>query len=90
VPPKGSVVIEAAEAIQNLGLPVCPVRIGQRVAYSHSLIDGRTAQETEPEGKAAEEVRQLYVWTCSQLCMSAHTQEHKRHGKQVSKRTAKA
>jgi chromosome partitioning protein len=88
VPPKGSVVTEAGEAIENLGLPVCPVRVGQRVAYSHSLIDGRTAQETEPEGKAAEEVQQLYTWTCAQLGMSARAQEHKRHGKQVSKRTA--
>ena len=33
VPPKGSVVVEAAEAIENLGLPVCPVRVGQRGAY---------------------------------------------------------
>ena len=88
VPPKGSVVIEAAEAIENLGVPVCPVRVGQRVAYSHSLIDGRTAQEMEPEGKAAEEVQQLYKWTCAQLDMPTSTQEHKRHGKQVSKRTA--
>lgn len=88
VPPKGSVVVEAAEAIENLGLPVCPVRVGQRVAYSHSLIDGRTAQEVEPEGKAAEEVRQLYAWTCAQLHMSPRPQERKRYGKQVSRRTA--
>lgn len=88
VPPKGSVVGEAAEAIDNLGLPVCPVRIGQRVAYSHSLIDGRTAQEVEPEGKAAEEVRQLFVWTCAQLHLPTRTQERKRYGKQVSRRTA--
>lgn len=88
VPPKGSIVNEAAEAIQRLGLPVCPVRIGQRVAYSHSLIDGRTAQELEPDGKAAEEVQQLYAWTCAQLHMSTSTQEHMRHGKPVSKRTA--
>lgn len=91
VPPKGSVVDEAAEAIEKLGLPVCPVRLGQRVAFSHSLIDGRTAQETEPDGKAAEEVQHLYKWTCAHVRMPTPTQGHNRHGEQgkpVSKRTA--
>ena len=31
---------------------VCPVVVHHRVAYQHSLIDGRTAAEFEPEGAA--------------------------------------
>jgi chromosome partitioning protein len=33
------------------------------------VIDGRTAQEFEPEGKAAAEIRQLYEWICSVVDM---------------------
>jgi hypothetical protein len=28
------------------------------------VIDGRTAQEFEPDGKAAEEIESLYTWLC--------------------------
>ena len=34
---------------------VCPVRIGQRVTFSRSLLAGRTAREMEPGGRAADE-----------------------------------
>jgi hypothetical protein len=30
--------------------------LSQRAAFTHGVIDGRTAQEFEPEGKAAEEI----------------------------------
>lgn len=54
---------EAARTIDTvLGLPVCPVRIGERVAYNRCLIDGKAAQEYDPGGKAAQEVEQLRQW----------------------------
>jgi hypothetical protein len=31
-------------------------------AFAHGVIDGRTEQEFEPGGKAAEEVDPLYLW----------------------------
>src|SRR5215211_7622842 len=72
VPPHGTVADEAAEMIEaTLKLPVCPIRLGDRVAYNRCLITGQVAQETEPAGKAALEVEQLYMWACSQLAMSA-------------------
>ena len=71
VPPYGAIADEAAETITtDLGLPVCPVRLGDRVAYNRCLITGQVAQEFEPHGKAAREVEQLYMWTCEQLRMS--------------------
>jgi chromosome partitioning protein len=72
VPPYGVIGDEAAETIStDLGLPVCPVRLGDRVAFNRCLITGQVAQEIEPQSKAALEVEQLYMWTCEQLAMSA-------------------
>jgi chromosome partitioning protein len=38
----------------------------QRVAYTHAINDGRSVQEYEPQGKAAEEIRALYKWLMTQ------------------------
>jgi chromosome partitioning protein len=70
VPPRGSLGDDAAAALtQYDAVEVSPVRIGHRAAYIHSLTDGRTAQEYEPEGTAAEEVKNLYRWACKQVRM---------------------
>jgi chromosome partitioning protein len=61
------VLADAREAVAVHGLTVAPVAIQQRAAYAHSLTAGQTAQEYEPDGKAAEETAQLYKWLCSVL-----------------------
>ena len=43
---------------------VLPVGLGRRAAFHHSVIDGLSAAEYEPEGKAATEVRRLYKAVC--------------------------
>lgn len=69
---QGSVADEAAKAItQQFTLPVSPVRFGDRVAYNRCLITGLTAQEYEPEGKAAQEVAELYKWSSNLVGLSA-------------------
>ncbi len=81
VPSYGTIADEAAETITDtLGLPVCPIRIGDRVAYSRCLIAGQVAQEIEPRGKAALEIEQLYMWTCEKIGMSVSTHFRKRTG----------
>ena len=78
VPSFGTVADEAAEMItEALGLPVCPVRIGDRVAYSRCLISGQVAQEVEPKGKAAQEVEQLYMWACEHMRMLPSAQSNR-------------
>jgi chromosome partitioning protein len=42
-----------------------------RVAFRHAVVDGLTAGEFEPAGKAAGEVGELYAWLCGQLHMPA-------------------
>lgn len=58
---------DAVAYIEEKGFPVCPVRLHLRAAHRHASNLGQTAQEYEPKGKAAEEARQLYVYTCRQL-----------------------
>ena len=69
VPPRGSLAEEAAAAVETYGFPVCPVHIGQRAAFLHALTAGMTAQEYEPQGKAAEEISRLYKWMCKHVDM---------------------
>lgn len=66
---------EAIAGLEGQGARVAPVLLHQRVAYSHSVIDGRTALEYEPFGKAAAESRALTMWACSQVGLSARQHE---------------
>jgi chromosome partitioning protein len=51
---------DARNALKAFGVPVVPVAIVQRAALSHALVGGMTAAETEPDGKAAKEIRALW------------------------------
>jgi chromosome partitioning protein len=72
VPPRSGIGKEAAEGLAGRGAKVAPYQLAQRAAFAHSVIDGRTAQEFEPQGKAAEEIRQLYRWICGVVGMPTH------------------
>ena len=67
VPPRGSLGDDAVEALRVYGVEVCPVRIGSRAVFIHALTEGLTALEHEPQGKGANEIRQLYKWACRQV-----------------------
>ena len=77
VPPRSAIGREAAEGLEGQGAQVAPVMLSQRAAFAHGVIDGRTAQEFEPGGKAAEEVDRLYLWLCGVVDMPTcrHVQE---------------
>jgi chromosome partitioning protein len=64
VPPRSGIADEAAAGLAGQGAQVAPHRLTQRAAFAHGVIDGRTAQEFEPEGKAAAEIQALYKWLC--------------------------
>lgn len=67
VPPRGTLGTEAVAAIKGYNVPVAPVWICHRAAYMHALTAGQTAQEYDQDGKAAEEIKELYKWTCKQV-----------------------
>jgi chromosome partitioning protein len=67
VPPQGYQRQQAEDAIRDLMIPVLPVALGHRAAYTHSAALGMSAQEYDPSGKAAKEIQQLYKFTCELL-----------------------
>jgi chromosome partitioning protein len=72
VAPQGAVADEAAKAITaQYKLTVAPVRLGKLVAYNRCLIAGQSAQEFEPDGKAAQELMAFYKWTSKLVGLSA-------------------
>ena len=58
-PIRSRVTEESGTAIRAMGGTMCPIVVHQRVAFQHSLIDGRTAAEFEPDGAAANEIAGL-------------------------------
>ena len=79
VPHQGTVADEAAQMITDtFGLPMAPVRFGDRVAYSRCMIEGQAAQEFEPGGKAAREVTLACEWASALL--DSHTSKRASKG----------
>src|SRR3954447_8055266 len=71
VAPQGTVADEAGKAITaQFGMPMCPIRLGQRVAFNRCLLTGQTAQEYEPGGKAAQEIEALLQWISATVGLS--------------------
>jgi chromosome partitioning protein len=68
---------DAKQAVAGYGIEIVPVQLGQRAAYQHALTAGLSAQEYEPSGKAAEEITQLYMWTCTQVGMNTRGKKDK-------------
>lgn len=63
-PIQGRELADTEAAIKKLGATLVPVRIHNRVAYSRAQQTGMTAQEFEADGKAADEIKHLYDYTC--------------------------
>lgn len=76
-PIRSGIVDEARKGLEAQGRKVAPQTIHARVAYSHGVIDGRTAQELEPDSKAAEEIALLFEWVCEQVGLPAPPHAHK-------------
>jgi len=63
-PIQGREVSDTEEAIRQMGAQLAPVRVHNRVAYSRAQQTGLTALEFEPDGKAADELKQLFAFVC--------------------------
>jgi chromosome partitioning protein len=57
---EASIVTDARRALTAFGVPVAPVAITSRAVFVAAPVTGLTAGETEPEGKAAKEIRALW------------------------------
>jgi chromosome partitioning protein len=70
VPARGSRGEQAADVIKALEVPVCQASFGHRAAFSDAGALGQSAQEYDPNGKAAEEIEQVYKFVCKLLKVS--------------------
>ena len=61
IPTRGTYAKEVGEALGQIAL-VAPVNLYKRAAYCNAVNDGRSVEEYEPKGKAAEEIKALYKW----------------------------
>jgi chromosome partitioning protein len=66
-PNQGSRHLEAKAVMESYGFSVAPVVLFQRNAYFDAPAAGLAVTEYEPNGKAAQEVRELYRFVTSQL-----------------------
>jgi chromosome partitioning protein len=57
---EASIVTDARRALTAFGVPVAPVAITSRAVFVAAPVTGLTADETEPQGKAAKEIRALW------------------------------
>ena len=64
VKPFGSRHVETIQWLEQQGVPVCPVTIGDRITFQDAYSHGLSPCEIEPRGKAAAEIRQLYEYIC--------------------------
>jgi chromosome partitioning protein len=74
-PIQGREVADTEDTVKQLGADIAPTRIHNRVAYSRAQQTGLTAQEFEPDGKAAEEIQRLYKY----ICIHLHTETEAEH-----------
>ena len=59
--PTARLTVQAVAALSSHGA-VAPAIGHDRVDYAASMVDGRTVQETDPKGRSAEEIRQLFAF----------------------------
>lgn len=64
--PRAKITYEAAVALSQHGT-VAPVTLHHRTDYAASMIDGRTVMEVDPNGKSAEEIRELWAYVADRL-----------------------
>jgi chromosome partitioning protein len=68
-PVQGTEVQEMQAALAAAGVEAAPVILHHRKAFSARMQEGRTAQEIEPKGKAASEIKALLLWVCDKVGM---------------------
>jgi hypothetical protein len=60
-------IAETRTVLEGFGLPIAPVAITDRRAFARAVATGRAVTEFESEGKAAEEIRELWHWLKREL-----------------------
>lgn len=67
VPSRGTLEVEAREALAGTGLDIAPDFIGDRIAFVRAYAAGMGVSEFDPKGKATKEVKKLYSYITKRL-----------------------
>jgi len=70
------------------GVEVCPITLGERVIFQDAYAMGLSVAEAEPSGKAAEEIQQVYNYTCRILGLPTEGRGSDEKTERARKRTA--
>jgi chromosome partitioning protein len=73
-PVQGVETTETRAALAGAGVEIASTVLHQRKAYAARMHEGRTAQEIEPHGKAAMEIRELMLWLCDKINLLSNKQ----------------
>ena len=79
---------ETTAWLANKGVEVCPFTLGERVIFQDAYAMGLGVSEAEPGGKAAQEIQQVYYYTCSILGLAAEGRNGHEKAERARKRTA--
>lgn len=74
--------------LEAQGVDVCPAMLGERVTYQDAYAQGQGVSEAEPGGKAAQEVRQVYLYISSLLGLPTIEGNGNEEGRGARKRVA--
>lgn len=66
-PSRAPEIAETRAALVEHGLPVAPVEIAERRAYSRAIASGRAVTEYQSDSLAAGEIRSLWAWLTEQI-----------------------
>ena len=77
----GREIADTEEAIQKLGAILAPIRVHTRISYQRAQQTGHAAQEFDPDGKAADEIKRLYEFVCMHIYEG---KKDRKHGKKLA------
>jgi chromosome partitioning protein len=67
----------ARGVFEALSLPMIPAVLHEYKVHRHAARQGLTAQELEPDSRAAAEVHDLWNWICAELQLTGSAHVHK-------------
>jgi chromosome partitioning protein len=67
---------DAAAWLAAQGIEVCPAFLGERIIYQDAYARGLGVAEAEPAGKAASEIRAVYLYASGLLGLATKRQHY--------------
>jgi len=79
---------DTAAWLKGQGVEVCPVMLGERVTYQDAYAQGLGVSEAAPHGKAALEIKKVYLYISQLLNLPTTRIVNNEEGRSARKRVA--